>query len=82
MVLAKRSGVDLRPVDRERVQRFDEFAVVGGRARRLGVRPGLTLYARAAFVLLEQLVDEDPARVEVLFKDAGVVSGIGNDSDA
>jgi hypothetical protein len=50
-----RQGIDLRPVDRERIYNFDLLCI----RIKTGKKKGLSLYARAGFVLLEQLIDRD-----------------------
>jgi hypothetical protein len=66
---AERQGIDLRPIDRDRVDRFDLFCL---RNRvKIGKKRGLSLYARAGFILLEELIDRDQAAAESILRRAG-----------
>lgn len=59
----------MRPVDRERWERFELFCL---RNRvKTGRKKGLTLYARAGLQLLEALVVTDPDRAMEVIRRAG-----------
>lgn len=64
-----RQGIDLRPEDRERVIRFEMFCLQN--RLKTGKKRGLTLYARAGFQLLEDLISTDRAKAEALLRSLG-----------
>jgi hypothetical protein len=68
-----RLGVNLRPVDRERWERFEIFCMRNH--LRTGRKKGLTLYARAGLELLEALVVTDPDRAMDVLRRAAESDG-------
>lgn len=70
-----RQGIDLRPEDRERVIRFEMFCLQN--RLKTGRKRGLTLYARAGFRLLEELIATDKARAEALLRSVAEIGGGG-----
>jgi hypothetical protein len=70
-----RQGIDLRPEDRERVIRFEMFCLQN--RLKTGRKRGLTLYARAGFRLLEELIATDKAKAEALLRSVAEVASGG-----
>lgn len=65
-----RQGIDLRPDDRERIRRLELFCVKNQRI--VGKKRGLSLYARAGFLLLEELIETDQSKAVELLKRVGL----------
>lgn len=67
-----RQGIDLRPIDRERWERFERFCL--DRRLRLGKKRGLTQYARAGLHLLDELLARDADAAEALLRSVAEAS--------
>lgn len=67
-----RQGIDLRPIDRERWERFERFCL--DRRLRLGKKRGLTQYARAGLHLLDELLTRDADAAEALLRSVAEAS--------